>query len=95
VEEAQARELRIAEEARDRGLCLQQEAIETERRQFAEARHLQEKAKARELRLAEIARKAQDAAYERELDHAHQADRREDRLFDQVLGVHGEDALRP
>ena len=41
---------------------IQKEALERERRQFAEARQLQEEAQARELRIAEEARKAQEEA---------------------------------
>ena len=71
------------EEATAREQRLQQEALERERRQFAEARQLQEEAKARELCIAEEARKAQEAAYSTEMERTRQLDRREDRLFDQ------------
>jgi len=52
----------------------QHEALEREHRQAAETRRMQEDAC-----------KAQEAAYNIELERARQADRREDRLFDQFL----------
>jgi len=79
LQQATARELRQAEEvrraqqeARDRELRLQQEALERERLEAAEARQLQEDA-----------RKAQEVAYSIEVERTRQADGREDRLFDQ------------
>ena len=83
LQQATNREARQAEEATARELRIQKEALERERRQFAEARQLQEEAQARELRIAEEARKAQEeirkaqeAAYNVELERARQTDRR-------------------
>lgn len=78
LQQATNREVRQADEARTaqqeataRELHLTYEARERERRQFVDARQLQEDA-----------RKAQEAANDRELQRVRQADRREDRLFD-------------
>jgi len=79
LQQATAREQRIAEEARDRELRPQQEALERERRQVAEARQLQEDAR----KAQEEARRIQEATYDMERERVRQTDRREDRLFDQ------------
>ena len=76
LQQATSREARQAEEAREREARQADEARERETRQAREAQ-------ARELRIAEEARKAQEAAYNMELERARQTDRREDRLFDQ------------
>ena len=85
LQQATNREVRQADEARKfleataRKLRLQQEALERERRQSAEARQLQEEVR----KAQEEARKIHEVAYNMEMERARHADRREDRLFDQ------------